>query len=106
MAPRSQFKRIDVATARELLDEGEVEIIDVRDAASFSQAHIERARNVSDRNVGDLLTSLPKDRPILIYCYRGNGSQVFAQIFVDFGFTDVYSMDGGFEAWRAVMSDA
>lgn len=78
----------------------------MRDAPSFSQAHIEGARNVSDRNLGDILTSLPKDRPVLIYCYRGNGSQVLAQTFLDFGFSEVYSLDGGFEAWRTAMSDA
>lgn len=106
MAARGQFERIDVAKAQELLDKGGIEVIDIRDGPSYAQAHIEGARNVSDRNVGDVLTSLPKDRPVLIYCYRGNGSQVYAQTFVDFGFSEVYSMDGGFEAWRAAMSAA
>lgn len=85
---------------------GDVEVLDVRDAQSFAKAHIEGARHVTDRNVEHLLTGLPKDRPVLIYCFRGNASQVYAQTFVDFGFTDVSSMDGGFEAWRASGNDA
>ncbi len=42
----------------------------------------------------------PKDRPVLIYCYHGNASQVRAQTFADFRFKKVYSLDGGYESWR------
>ncbi|MBO0752428.1 MAG: hypothetical protein J2P53_09965, partial [Bradyrhizobiaceae bacterium] len=43
--------------------------------------------------------STRKTAPILIYCYRGNASQEYAKILCDFGFEDVLSLDGGFEAW-------
>lgn len=100
MALRAEFKRISVDAARELLGAGGVEILDMRDAKSFQQAHIDGARHVNDANLGDMLMSVAKDRPVLICCYHGNASQVYAQTFVDFGFSDVYSIDGGFEAWR------
>ena len=46
-----------------------------------------------------MLSATPKDAPVLIYCYHGNASQEFAQIFSDFRFREVYSLDGGYEAW-------
>ncbi|MDE0931482.1 MAG: rhodanese-like domain-containing protein, partial [Halioglobus sp.] len=41
-----------------------------------------------------------RDQPLLIYCYHGNSSQGAADYFFNQGFEDVYSMDGGYEAWR------
>jgi rhodanese-related sulfurtransferase len=34
----------------------------------------------------------------LIYCYHGNASQNWAQMFADFGFTDVCDLIGGHAA--------
>jgi len=36
----------------------------------------------------------------VVVCYHGNSSQQAAQFFAGEGFNDVYSMDGGFEAWK------
>jgi len=37
---------------------------------------------------------------VLLYCYHGNASQTYGQMFADFGFAEVYSLDGGFAAWQ------
>ena len=34
-------------------------------------------------------------------CYHGNSSQSAAAYLVGQGFSEVYSVDGGFELWRA-----
>jgi rhodanese-related sulfurtransferase len=100
MPPRAEFKRISVEVARELVARPGVQLIDVRDAASFARARIPSACHVTSRNLSEVLLVLRKDRPVLIYCYHGNASQTYAQTFVDFGFREVYSMDGGFERWQ------
>ena len=41
-----------------------------------------------------------KTQPVLVYCYRGNSSQRVAAYLTEQGYTDVYSLQGGFEAWR------
>lgn len=100
MKPKAAFARIDVEEARRLIDADEVLILDVRDDKSYARGHIAAAQRVSEDNLYSLLTCQPKHRPILIYCYHGYASQVFAQMFVDFGFAEVFSLDGGFEHWR------
>jgi thiosulfate/3-mercaptopyruvate sulfurtransferase len=75
-------------------------ILDCRDHNAFEQAHIPGARNISISNLAAIIDATPKDQPILIYCYHGFASQEYAQIFTDFRFQEVYSLDGGFEAWR------
>jgi hemoglobin len=103
---RPAYRRIDVSQACQLLKAAETLILDVRDANSFAAGHIHKSRNVTSANVGELVSQIRKDTPVLIYCYHGVSSQTYAQIFIDFGFREVYSLDGGYEAWRAVESDA
>jgi thiosulfate sulfurtransferase len=96
---QATFQRIDVSAARALLSKDETVVLDVRNIADYEKMHIDSARWVSEANLGEVLGSTPKDAPILIYCYHGNASQSYARIFNDFGFPDVYSLDGGFEQW-------
>jgi SagB-type dehydrogenase family enzyme len=99
MAEDTGFERVDVAFARDLIAKEEPLILDTRDMGSYEQGHIEGAEFVNDSNISNFLMTTPKDKPVLIYCYHGNASQVRAQTFTDFRFKKVYSLDGGFEAW-------
>jgi thiosulfate/3-mercaptopyruvate sulfurtransferase len=99
MTARAPFRRIGVGDAQTLLAREGVVVLDVRAVDAFAQGHIEGARRVTMADLSGVLASTPKDAPVLIYCYRGNASQEYAQIFSDFRFQDVYSLDGGYEAW-------
>jgi len=74
-------------------------VLDARDPASHAQGQIEGALLLDGRNHERLLMREPKDRPVFIYCYRGNASQSYAQMFSDFGFGTVADLVGGWEAW-------
>ncbi|MGB5092753.1 MAG: thiosulfate sulfurtransferase GlpE [Parvibaculum sp.] len=100
MQERKSYRRIDAMEAQALLAQGDVLLLDVRDKASFQQGAIEGARHVSIDNLSAMIQSLPKKLPILIYCFHGYASQEYAQTFSDFGFQNVSSLDGGFEAWK------
>ncbi len=100
MRARTPFQRIDVQQAEAVLAGSDLVVLDVRDAGSFDQSHVDGAQHVTSANLSAVLGSTAKTRPILIYCYHGNASREYAQIFSDFGFAEVYSLDGGYEAWR------
>jgi rhodanese-related sulfurtransferase len=101
MSQRTPFQRIDVAAAEILLSYSDPLVLDARDARSFATSRIVGAQPVSSANLGALIGATARTRPILIYCYHGNASRDYAQTFSDFGFSEVYSLDGGYEAWRA-----
>lgn len=69
-------------------------------SSTCATPHINGARHLSVRNLSEVTSRTAKDTPILICCYHGHASREYAQIFSDFGFTEVYSLDGGYEAWR------
>jgi thiosulfate/3-mercaptopyruvate sulfurtransferase len=100
MRPRIPFQRIDSQRAETLFARGDLVVLDVRDAGSFDHSHIDGAQHVTSANLSAILSTTAKTRTILIYCYHGNASREYAQIFSDFGFAEVYSLDGGYEAWR------
>ena len=73
----------------------------MRAAADYDRTHIDGARHLSEAKLAAIMAATPKMRPVLIYCYHGNARRVYGQIFADFHFRVVYSLDGGFDGWCA-----
>ena len=94
------FQRISIEQAHELIEQEKTLLVDIRDKASFLSAHIKSAVHLDNSNVDAFINSSDNQAPLVIYCYHGNSSQGAADFFASKGFTEVYSMDGGFEQWR------
>jgi thiosulfate sulfurtransferase len=95
------YKRISIDEAKALIDKGGVTLADVRDADSYRAGRIENAILVQHETIDEFLAIADKSEPLIIYCYHGNSSQGAANYFDGLGFDEVYSVDGGFEAWRS-----
>lgn len=105
IAEKNTYRRIDPAQAAELLCQQEKPaVFDVRDATAYRQAHIPDAAHLSEDRLPGWFRRLPKEQPVLIYCYKGNASQTYAQMFIDFRFQTVYSVDGGYEPLAAALA--
>ena len=70
-------------------------LLDARDAASHARDGWPGAVRLCSDNQDTLLLRTARTRPVLIYCYHGNASQTWAQMFADFGFTEVSDLIGG-----------
>lgn len=95
----SEFKRISTEEAFNQLQQNTL-FIDIRDIDSHQKAHIPSAKHLDNQGIHDFLASAELERPVVIYCYHGHSSQAAAHFFVEQGFTNIYSMDGGFTAWQ------
>lgn len=81
----------------------ELVVIDVRERDEYDQGAIPGAsflpRGLIER---DILTVVPLlSTPIAVYCAGGWRSVLAAATLADLGYTDVVSMSGGFDAWKA-----
>jgi len=92
---------IDASTAAARLAAGDTLFVDVRDPRSFAAAHVRGARHVNDDNLSAFLDGTERSRPLVVYCYHGHSSLGGAAYFLEQGFEQVWSLTGGFEAWRA-----
>lgn len=95
------FQHLDTPTLRTWLDEGrETALVDIRDALSFAQGHIPGSRRLDNESVGEFVEATPTERPVVVVCYHGHSSQQAATWLAGQGFSEVYSLDGGFTDWQ------
>lgn len=84
-----------------IADHKSITLIDIRDQQSYLNGHIDSAQHIHNGNVEGFVASASKSAPLVVCCYHGNSSQGAADYFSQQGFTDCYSLDGGYEAWAA-----
>jgi thiosulfate sulfurtransferase len=95
-----QFAHISVQDAQQKLSDGFAKVVDIRDEQSFSAAHIPNASHLTNGTLQTFVANTDFSTPVIVCCYHGISSQQAAQFLVHQGFEEVYSLDGGFEAWR------
>lgn len=95
----SEFKRIAPQQAQNLREQGAV-VVDIRDPQTYAAAHISESRHLDNHSLHDFIAKADLDAPLVVVCYHGNSSQAAAAYLISQGFSDVYSLDGGFELWR------
>jgi len=95
-----QFKHIDVQGAQALIEQKEARLVDIRDPQSFAVAHPQTAFHLTNDTMVAFMDEVEFEQPVLVMCYHGISSQGAAQYLVNQGFEEVYSVDGGFEAWH------
>lgn len=95
-----QFAHISVAEADKLLAQGQARLVDTRDPQSFALAHVAESYHLTNDTLVAFTNEADFDTPVIVMCYHGVSSQGAAQYLIEQGFEEVYSLDGGFEAWR------
>lgn len=88
--------RLDAESTHELLRMEDPQILDARTEAEFQVSHIEKAIRFEP----EVLKSLDKDEPVLVYCTAGVRSNSLAVDLVNSGFTHVYELKGGLIHWK------
>jgi len=101
----SAFVRISPDDARDLIDDRDVAILDIRDPDSFAASRIQDAVHLSNETAAEFIEKTDKSKPVVVCCYHGNSSQQAAQFLSEQGFSEVYSLDGGFELWNVRFPD-
>ncbi|MFM7666636.1 MAG: rhodanese-like domain-containing protein [Bacteroidota bacterium] len=95
-------KKVSKTEFTQLMKKSGAQLIDVRTPREFSNGFIEGAKNI-DYN-GDLfekqMKKLDKNKPVLVYCAAGGRSENAAELFKEWGFKEVYDLEGGYNAWK------
>jgi rhodanese-related sulfurtransferase len=109
------YKNITACQAKDILENKNVFLLDVRTPAEYNYSHIEGATLIPLKNVPahdpvnlpddqllpNRLKELPgnKNTKIVVYCLSGGRSAVASQMIADAGYKNVYNVQGGLKAW-------
>lgn len=98
---KSRVREVTVAEAMERNSQGAV-IIDVREDNEFELKHAAGARHMGRGIIDrDIVQTFPdKDTELILYCGGGYRSALAADMIQKMGYTNVWSMAGGWAAWQ------
>ena len=100
---KTRVKEINVPDTRERLDQNpSAKLIDVREDNEWEAGHasgaIHLGKGIIER---DIEVAVPdKSTEIILYCGGGYRSALAADVLQEMGYTNVWSMAGGWKAWN------
>jgi molybdopterin/thiamine biosynthesis adenylyltransferase/rhodanese-related sulfurtransferase len=100
---KKQIREITVQDVRENFNpDNGFTLLDVREGDEWEQGHLDKAvflpRGFLEVKADKALPN--KEQPIVVYCAGGVRSALAAKTLQDLGYSQVYSMIGGFNEWK------
>ena len=77
----------------------DVVLLDVREDAELGLASVSGALHIPMREIPGRLGELAHDKPIVVMCHSGGRSSRVADYLLANGFTAVFNLKGGIDAW-------
>lgn len=95
------YYRITQEEAKEMMETGEVIILDVREQEEYDTGHISGAvllpvGNITEDTAAEIIPE--KDSTVLVYCRSGNRSKAASSALAKLGYTKIYEF-GGINTW-------
>jgi hydroxyacylglutathione hydrolase/adenylyltransferase/sulfurtransferase len=95
---RDENIEVDPPRAAELIESGEIQLIDVREAYEVDAGRIDGSRHIELERLAANADSIDRATPVLFYCRIGARSGMAANAFRRAGY-EAYSLNGGLTAW-------
>lgn len=99
--PKDKFTNLSADEFEKLIENDDVQRLDVRTVAEYSEGHIPSSININifdDKFSAAADEILDKSRPVAVYCKSGRRSRNAARLLVKKGYT-VYNLDKGILNW-------
>lgn len=97
--PQEPFSRLSVQEAKDMLDKGDVLLIDVREPNEYRAGHVPGAQLIPLSTLPTHAGELDDEKPILFVCGVGQRSALACEYAAAAGKTNLYNLDGGTEGW-------
>jgi rhodanese-related sulfurtransferase len=100
---KSRIKEVTVSETRDRLKVSpNARLIDVREDNEWNEAHAAGAEHLGKGIIErDIEATVPdKSTELILYCGGGYRSALAADVLQEMGYTNVWSMAGGWKAWK------
>jgi rhodanese-related sulfurtransferase len=101
---KTRVREVTVAETQQRISENkEIKLIDVREDNEWNEAHaagsIHLGKGIIERDIEKTVPD--KDAELILYCGGGYRSALATDSLQKMGYTNVWSMAGGWKAWKA-----
>lgn len=97
----SGISPVSTAQAVQLVNQRKGLFVDIRDTEAFDKGHIADSTNIPLSTLADKLSTLNDPaQPIILVCDSGQRARSAAKQLRSNGFTEVYVLSGGLNAWK------
>jgi len=101
------YREIEPAELATWRDEGkEFVLLDVRDDDELRAAAIEGATHIPMVEIPQRAVELDKDATIAVLCHHGGRSARVAQFLTMQGYSNIYNVDGGIDAYSRIVDNS
>ena len=100
---KTRIKEINIDQYKKLSSSGEkVMVVDVREDSEWAEGHAASAVHMSKGVIErEIEAKVPrKDAKVVLYCGGGSRSALAADALQKMGYTNIFSLDGGFTAYK------
>jgi len=99
---KTRIKEVTVADTRDRLAKAGARLIDVREDDEWRAGHATGAEHLGKGIIErDIEATVPdKSTELILYCGGGYRSALAADVLQGMGYTNVWSMAGGWKAWQ------
>lgn len=100
---KSRIREVSVEeTQQRMTANPEAKLVDVREDNEWNEAHAKGAIHLGKGIIErDIEATVPdKSTELILYCGGGFRSALAADVLQNMGYTNVYSMAGGWKAWK------
>lgn len=87
------------------LDFSAVTLLDLREPDEVLVSGIQGAINIPFSEIGKKLDTVPKDKPVYVFCRTGDWSEEVTELLSDRGY-DAWNVEGGYKAFSALLREA
>ena len=100
---KSRIREVTVEQTRKRMDaEPRVKLLDVREDNEWQAGHAAKAehlgKGIIERDIEQMVPE--KSTELILYCGGGYRSALAADVLQQMGYTKVFSMAGGWKAWK------
>ena len=100
---QSRVREVSVGDTRRKLESGQAKVVDVREESEWAAGHVRGAehmgKGVIERDIETAI--LDKNAELILYCGGGFRSALATDNLQKMGYSNVWSMAGGWRAWLA-----
>lgn len=90
-----------VDALKQIMDTGNVVVVDVREPKEYAEGHIPGAINIPVRELAKNLDKLPADKPVVVSCASGLRCTLATPALHLLGYTNVRTFPPSFNGWQA-----